>query len=238
MRKRQQAINRQARGRPTREDAAAIEANLLDVARTLFVQKGYSNMTLDELAVVLGSSKHTIYRRFNGKEAIFDAVVERDIQQFRAELLTSRSQKSPLKGLRACSRCYYEFGINGNYAALYLFIVAESTVSIEMRQKLTRWSSISLEPMLEAVRTAQASGDLTNESPLELLNVLIDLLDGAASRVRSNRKQPEGKEQRLIEKLFQDRWALFLKLFATNPRRHSRLVHHNTSSSTLTRVDF
>lgn len=46
---------------------------LEDLART----KGFSRVTMDELAARAGMSKRTVYRYFRGKEAIIEAVLDR-----------------------------------------------------------------------------------------------------------------------------------------------------------------
>lgn len=210
----QQLPNRRSSGRPTKDDTAAMRSRLLDAARLLFAQKGYANATLDELATTLGASKHTIYRRFSGKEPLFDAVVERDIQSFR-QRLSSVKAETPMDALYRCSRRYFEYGIDESYAAFYLFVTAEAAISKKMRKKLARWSAIALEPLQEMVVASQASGDLASGDPIHLCGILVDLLDGAANRTRLNDQR--GRNAKLTRVVFEERWMLFLNLFSQRP---------------------
>src|SRR3712207_7334480 len=80
------APGRSVGGRPTKEQAAALDDLVLDGARSIFCQKGVSHSSLEEIASHLGVSKHTIYRRFPNKTALLDAVVQRRSEEHTSEL--------------------------------------------------------------------------------------------------------------------------------------------------------
>jgi AcrR family transcriptional regulator len=56
------------------------ERRILDAARKVFAETGYSGATMDGVAVEAGLSKPTLYQYFESKEALFEAMmlVERD----------------------------------------------------------------------------------------------------------------------------------------------------------------
>lgn len=56
---------------------AARPAEILDAAFAVFRARGYAAATMDEIARGAGVSAGTIYRYFDGKEAMFRALVER-----------------------------------------------------------------------------------------------------------------------------------------------------------------
>ena len=64
-------------GRPPADLAGDVEDRILDAAERLFLQKGFSTASLDEIAATAPASKPTIYAHFPGKEALFAAVVAR-----------------------------------------------------------------------------------------------------------------------------------------------------------------
>ena len=66
-------------GRPPRERAGEVEARILDAARRVFLQHGLGGASMDEIAEVARAGKPTIYARFAGKEALFIAVLMRDV---------------------------------------------------------------------------------------------------------------------------------------------------------------
>jgi len=44
-------------------------------AATLFIEKGYANVTIDEIIKLVGGSKATLYSCFGGKEQLFETVI-------------------------------------------------------------------------------------------------------------------------------------------------------------------
>lgn len=64
------------RGRP--KDAAK-EAAIVEAARDLFLAHGLAAVSMDAVAAAAGVSKRTVYSRFADKEALFYAVIEREV---------------------------------------------------------------------------------------------------------------------------------------------------------------
>ncbi len=64
-------------GRPPRELAGKVEERILDAAGKVFLERGFSGASVDEIAEVACAGKPTIYARFPSKEALFTAVAER-----------------------------------------------------------------------------------------------------------------------------------------------------------------
>lgn len=68
-------------GRPPRELVGEVEERILEAAGRVFLERGFSGATVDEIAEVARAGKPTIYARFPGKEALFAAVIERRVRQ-------------------------------------------------------------------------------------------------------------------------------------------------------------
>ena len=66
-------------GRPRRELAGEVDERILDAARQVFLERGLSGASIDEIASLARAGKPTIYARFPSKEALFTAVVMRNI---------------------------------------------------------------------------------------------------------------------------------------------------------------
>jgi AcrR family transcriptional regulator len=64
-------------GRPRREFAGEVDERILDAAAKVFLERGFSGASVDEIAEVACAGKPTIYARFPNKEALFTAVIER-----------------------------------------------------------------------------------------------------------------------------------------------------------------
>ncbi len=66
-------------GRPSRERAGEVDGRILDAARRLFLERGLAGASIDEIAGLARAGKPTIYARFPSKEALFTAVVMRNV---------------------------------------------------------------------------------------------------------------------------------------------------------------
>jgi AcrR family transcriptional regulator len=68
-------------GRPPREHAGKVEERILDAAGRVFLERGFSAASVEEIAEVACAGKPTIYARFPGKQVLFAAVVERLVRR-------------------------------------------------------------------------------------------------------------------------------------------------------------
>jgi AcrR family transcriptional regulator len=66
-------------GRPPRELAGEVDQRILDAARRVFLERGLTGASMDEIAAMAHAGKSTIYARYSDKEALFTAVVMRNI---------------------------------------------------------------------------------------------------------------------------------------------------------------
>ena len=55
-------------------------AQLLDVGRTLFAERGYEATSVEEVAARAKISKPVVYEHFNGKEGLYAVIVDREVQ--------------------------------------------------------------------------------------------------------------------------------------------------------------
>ncbi|WP_279483798.1 helix-turn-helix domain containing protein [Aureimonas sp. SK2] len=67
-------IERKGRADPALR-AERKKRQIMDGARRVFLDRGYSEASMDEVAASAGVSKGTVYKHFGGKEALFEAVV-------------------------------------------------------------------------------------------------------------------------------------------------------------------
>jgi AcrR family transcriptional regulator len=68
-------------GRPPRDLAGEVEKRILDAAAKVFLERGFEGASVDEIADVARAGKPTIYARFPGKEALFTAVMARNVRE-------------------------------------------------------------------------------------------------------------------------------------------------------------
>lgn len=66
-------------GRPPKDLAGDVKSRILDAAQQIFLKRGYQSASVDEIAEMAPASKPTIYAHFDGKQALFEAVIARVI---------------------------------------------------------------------------------------------------------------------------------------------------------------
>ncbi len=69
-------------GRPTREQAEARHAELLDKALDHFLEKGFEQATIEAIAQDVGMTKRTVYARYLDKVSLFRAAVNLAIERY------------------------------------------------------------------------------------------------------------------------------------------------------------
>ncbi len=61
--------------------ASARRAQLVDVGRKVFAERGYEATSVEEIAERAGISKPIVYEHFGGKEGLYAVIVDREIEQ-------------------------------------------------------------------------------------------------------------------------------------------------------------
>ncbi len=69
-------------GRPTRAQQAQRHEELLAVALDVFLERGFEQATMEEIATCVGMSKRTVYAYYEDKAALFKAAVRRAIELY------------------------------------------------------------------------------------------------------------------------------------------------------------
>ena len=61
--------------------AAERREQLIDIARTLFAQRGFDGASVEEIAARAEVSKPVVYEHFGGKEGVYAVVVDREVRK-------------------------------------------------------------------------------------------------------------------------------------------------------------
>lgn len=171
---------KRAVGRPSRDQQEEISTRLLDAARAVFCRHGMSGASMEMIAAEAGVTKHTIYRRYDGKDHLLDAVVARELTRIaQFTRLPIASDRSPLDVLKALAQARFSYGLEPETVAWRAFLRAESTFSPTLLRKLAQWDEIAVVPFIEAIKLAQVSGCLRDEDPQTVCDILFSLIDGS-----------------------------------------------------------
>src|SRR3546814_18286456 len=78
------------------EQNARRSEELLEAAWTVFCDKGYESVTIDDVAAQAGYSRMPIYSLFGDKQSLFFALWQRTIDRLLALLLNEMGDKVPI----------------------------------------------------------------------------------------------------------------------------------------------
>ncbi|HEV8679841.1 MAG TPA: TetR/AcrR family transcriptional regulator [Stellaceae bacterium] len=114
-------------GRPSRLQSAQLSDRILDVATGLFLGNGFGLTSIEAVAKRAGISKRTFYHRFPGKEALFEAVVRRLIEQWLPPFdPTLLEAPSLAETLRRTAESMVNAALTPEALALYRMAIAEA----------------------------------------------------------------------------------------------------------------
>jgi TetR/AcrR family transcriptional regulator, mexJK operon transcriptional repressor len=114
-------------GRPTAAAAALLEPAILDHATAAFLRDGYAATSLEAIARQAHVAKRTIYARWDGKAALFLAVVRRLIATWLASGGAWTEAGGLEASLRAAARAILSVALTPEAIALRRLMIAEGT---------------------------------------------------------------------------------------------------------------
>jgi len=158
---------RRGRGRPRREGA---DAQILDTTLAVLEEKGYSDLTVDEVAERTKVAKTTIYRRWASKGALVAAAVATRVTPFEPP------DTGTLEGdlLAVATRAHTI--LNGDLGRIFAGLIGESQLDPDLREIMLT-STRQRRQLYEAVvKRGVDRGELSRDVDVELL---VDMLVGA-----------------------------------------------------------
>jgi TetR/AcrR family transcriptional repressor of mexJK operon len=178
-------------GRPTREEALRRDARLLDVATTLFMERGFDGTSIDAVAEAAGVSKPTVYARYHDKRDLFAAVLRQRIRLWLAPLsaaaeaqATEASPKSIKTTLHELSRHMLAYTLAPEAGALQRILSAQAVQFPELAKLANE------EGWLRAVRAvssllgqAAARGQIKVDDPELAADIFLNLVLGHCKRL-------------------------------------------------------
>jgi TetR/AcrR family transcriptional repressor of mexJK operon len=153
-----------ARGRPV--DARKRD-QILGAATCLFMEHGFTQTSMDQIAKKSGISKQTLYDRFPDKNALFTAVIEAKCQEYiPADAMRGFDQKNVRHSLYAMGNALFQLIMSDEAIRMYRMMAAEA----QHNPKLTRLFYDSgpqqvKRMMVEKMRQLKKTGRLRIKNP-------------------------------------------------------------------------
>jgi len=162
-------LNKNASRKP-RADAVRNRDRVLEAARTVF-SAGGPEASLEAVAKTAGVGIGTLYRHFPTREALFDAVYRREVQQLADLAKRLEEEAEPTEALRQWMRSFVKFVATkkGMSAALAFAVSKDSDLISYSSDLLTR-------AVGQLLSRAGAAGDIRDDvSPEDLLRALVGM---------------------------------------------------------------
>jgi len=158
---------RRGRGRPRREGA---DEQILEVTLTVLEEKGYSDLTVDEVAERTKVAKTTIYRRWPSKGALVAAAVATRVTPF------VPPDTGSLEGdlLAVATRAYTT--LSSDLGRIFAGLIGESQLDPDLQEIMLTSTRQRRQIYEGVVKRAVDRGELSSNVDVELL---IDLVVGA-----------------------------------------------------------
>ena len=177
-----------------------VRDQIVKAAHEYFAHYGYAKTTVTDLAREIGFSKAYIYRFFESKQAIGEAVCAMTLGRIDALLMeiATDTQGTATNRLRALYRCLADKGIE-------LFFKERKLHDLVLAAVEARWSSVMQHKaaMIEAVRRivvdGRASGEFERKTPLdEICTAVFETLEPFAHPMLLELKEPEELEASVV----------------------------------------
>lgn len=129
-------------GKSLREHEPQLRQSILEIARELFVNEGYEQVSMRRIGAEAGCSPMAMYRYFASKEELLASICEETFERLEGQLATIDDNISPLERLRSALKAVVAFAVsNPNpYRLIFLTLLPSGPLAkrrIRMQKKLT-----------------------------------------------------------------------------------------------------
>jgi TetR/AcrR family transcriptional repressor of mexJK operon len=178
-------------GRPTREEAEARDARLLDVATGLFMERGFDGTSIDAVAEAAGVSKPTVYARYRDKRDLFVAVLRGRIRKWLAPVSAAAeaqaietSPKSIKTTLHELSRHMVAYTLAPEAGALQRILSAQAVQFPELAKLANEEGWLrTVRGVSSILRQSAARGQIKVDDPELAADMFLNLVLGHCKRL-------------------------------------------------------
>jgi len=189
--------------RRTPEEAARTRSALEDAGRELFETTGFGAASAESIVAAAGLTRGALYHHYDGKEGLFEAVVEAAMKRLHDNIARAATGASgPVEALKLGVRRFLELSSAPRTQRL-LFIDAPVVLGWQRWRELDARYGLGL--MLRAIEAAVAQRRMRVASPEMLAHMLLSamieasMLIADSPRKSSARAEAEDLIERLIE---------------------------------------
>jgi AcrR family transcriptional regulator len=172
---------REAIRRRREQEKQDLRQAILQAAGELFLEKGYKDVSMRQVAERIGYSATTIYLYFENKDDLMFAVVDQGFDHFSAQLAAAaESTDDPRERLKAIGRAYVGFGLN-NPMHYEMMFMRRIDFLFACREGETQPRIAAFNVLRQSVQAAMDAGVLAGDDVLVYSNALWAQVHGIVS---------------------------------------------------------
>ncbi len=174
---------------------------ILNTAKELFAEKGFSNVTLNDIATVIEFSKGTIYTHFKSKEEIYALILLNHLNVLLTNLKeAAKTYKNTASCIRNCLDTYIKFyRKHREYFQLLFFIDLVSNqyrIPRELLKEIQRQKIACLIELQNVIKKGMASKEIRKDYPFtQIALVLWGMTNGVIHLAESNQIKKDDLDQ-------------------------------------------
>lgn len=155
---------------------------ILKAAMKLFLRRGFSSVSIRNIANEIGYSPGALYRYFKDKDEIFFALRAEGFDLFHQMQLQARTSAAPRKRLQQHAAAYIDFALNNREYYEIMFMIPAPMERITSNEKWLR-SARTLDLLRDDVQLALDAG-VIKKQPVEVVTFGIwSIMHGALSLI-------------------------------------------------------
>jgi AcrR family transcriptional regulator len=188
---------------------------ILKVARKLFFEKGFKNVTVESIAKKADISKGAVYLHFESKEEIYIQILLNDVDRYH-KLITGiiKSGQGPSENLLRVAQSYVDFFLNDRelFRILMNYMLHTDHMNLpeELDKKIVKATNRNMDIVMEAFREGIDKGEFpASMNLLENRNAIWGLLNGIISLHLFT--GPEARRENRIRSTIQGGMEIYLK---------------------------
>lgn len=140
---------------------------LVDVAEKIFLERGFTDTTMQTIAEQAGASKETLYRHFASKELLFAEIVSRKAAEINGPDAATTRGEPPQIALSELGMGLLRHILRNQSTSLFRMVVMESARTGELGQLFyERGPGVTVERLATYLKGATKRGELRCEDPL------------------------------------------------------------------------
>jgi AcrR family transcriptional regulator len=180
--------------RPRREE---VRRRLLEAASETFLEKGYLDSTLDDIARRAGLSKGAVYSNFDSKQEVFGILLKQRLERMR-EIIAAATDSASKHKLTSASVMADNLIADADWTQLVLEFASRAARDIAVREIYTPFLRTQREEVTRAIEQAMADSPQQDHDYAALVGtILVALRNGLAL---AHAADPEQIDARVIER--------------------------------------